>query len=187
MSTFWSRSIFATMQGTIWLYFTADVEHPVVELLESRLAGFFPCTVRLGEQIGLPKNAFVPSRGQYRASLVLQRLRELGPSGDFRLAIVGADLFEAGLNFVFGQADVLHRCAVISLKRLHMEYPGRPLTRGVFCHRVLTEAVHEIGHLAGLGHCPDPTCVMHFSNSLIDTDRKGPGFCKNCRSLFYEP
>jgi predicted Zn-dependent protease len=24
-------------------------------------------------------------------------------------------------------------------------------------------------------------CVMHFSNSLADTDRKVPGFCHSCR------
>jgi hypothetical protein len=28
------------------------------------------------------------------------------------------------------------------------------------------ETVHELGHLLNLGHCPNPRCVMHFSNSL---------------------
>lgn len=174
------------MQRIIWLYFTADVERPVLEMLQRRLAEFFPWSVQLGQQIGLEEDEFVPSRGQYRAALVLKRLRKLGPSGDFRLAIAGADLFEAGLNFVFGEADARHDCAIISLNRLSGEYPGWPLTQDLFYHRVLTEAVHEIGHLVGLGHCPEPSCVMHFSNSLVDTDRKGPGFCKDCRSLLYE-
>ena len=47
----------------------------------------------------------------------------------------------------------------------------------------LTEAVHEIGHLLGIGHCPEPTCVMHFSNSLYDTDRKSPMFCGQCEEF----
>ena len=42
------------------------------------------------------------------------------------------------------------------------------------------EAVHELGHTRGLGHCADPRCVMAFSNSLADTDRKGKEFCARC-------
>lgn len=174
------------MQRIVWLYFSADVERPVLELLQRRLAEFFPWSVQLGQQIDLAEDEFVPSRGQYHAAPVLKRLRKLGPAGNFCLAITGADMFEAGLNFVFGEADARHGWAIISLNRLHREYPGRPLTHNLFCHRVLTEAVHELGHLGGLGHCPEPSCVMHFYNSLVFTDRKGPGFCKVCRSLLYE-
>jgi archaemetzincin len=186
MLTFWFSSDLSTMHAAIWLYFTSEVEPWVIELLRRRLAEFLRCQVQLGEQIGLQEDEFIPARSQYRASLVLRRLRKLVPEGAFLLAVTGSDLFEEGLNFVFGEADALHRCAVISLKRLQLVVPGRPLTRSLFTHRVLTEAVHEIGHLAGLGHCPEPTCVMHFSNSLVDTDRKGPAFCKDCRRLFHE-
>jgi len=47
--------------------------------------------------------------------------------------------------------------------------------------RALKEAVHELGHLLGLPHCDNPRCIMFFSNTLADTDRKGPGFCPACR------
>jgi len=56
-------------------------------------------------------------------------------------------------------------------------------TAELFLRRALTEAVHEVGHLLGIGHCPQPTCVMHFSNSLYDTDRKGPTFCSRCQEF----
>ncbi|HDL60405.1 MAG TPA: archemetzincin, partial [candidate division WOR-3 bacterium] len=32
----------------------------------------------------------------------------------------------------------------------------------------------------GLSHCPDPSCVMHFSNSLMDTDYKKDELCDIC-------
>ncbi|GAJ15820.1 unnamed protein product, partial [marine sediment metagenome] len=43
------------------------------------------------------------------------------------------------------------------------------------------EVIHEIGHLLGLRHCSNPKCVMHFSNTLNDTENKDIIFCKECR------
>jgi archaemetzincin len=84
-------------------------------------------------------------------------------------------------NFVFGEADAGRGCAIISLARLGLPpAEGKPAAV-LFRRRALTVAVHEIGHLLGLGHCPKEDCVMHFSNSLADTDRKSPEFCKRCR------
>jgi archaemetzincin len=37
---------------------------------------------------------------------------------------------------------------------------------------LLEEAVHELGHIFRLSHCEKRGCVMHFSNSLNDTDFK---------------
>jgi len=47
---------------------------------------------------------------------------------------------------------------------------------------VATEAVHELGHAFGLQHCGNPECVMFFSNSIMDTDRKGWHLCQQCRA-----
>ncbi len=52
--------------------------------------------------------------------------------------------------------------------------------------RVVKEAIHELGHTYGLGHCRDARCIMYFSNSLLDTDRKGAAFCVNCRRMVEE-
>jgi archaemetzincin len=99
------------------------------------------------------------------------------------LGVTGVDLTAPGLNFVFGLADPRSRAAVISLARLYPEFYGQPRDPRRFKARAVKEAVHELGHLLGLGHCPDPACVMSFSNSLADTDKKGPGFCAPCREL----
>ena len=60
---------------------------------------------------------------------------------------------------------------------------GLPDDAALFQHRVLKEAIHELGHTLGLSHCGNRRCVMHFSNSLSDTDIKGQDLCLNCRSL----
>lgn len=122
----------------------------------------------------IPQRAFNRSRGQYRASSFLELAGRY--DDEYVLVVTSVDLYAEPLNFVFGQAEMGGRSAVISLKRL------RSADHGTFVQRALKEALHELGHAAGLGHCDSEECVMHFSNTLADTDRKGPGYCESCRS-----
>jgi archaemetzincin len=101
--------------------------------------------------------------------------------GNRALGITGADLYAPGLNFVFAIADIEGRRAVISLARLRPQFYGSPPDDALFLQRAVKEAVHELGHTCGLGHCRNPRCVMFFSNTLHDNDVKGPGFCTACR------
>jgi archaemetzincin len=169
------------MSRSVHLRWSADVEPAVAELLPERLAQVLACPVRQDGGFSLLAEEFHAGRRQYRASTVLRRLRPLRPAGACLLAVTGDDLFAAGLNFVFGEADVRGGCAIISLARLRAPYLGFALTTERLLRRTLIEAVHEVGHLLGLDHCPQSDCVMHFSNSLADTDRKTPDFCPRCR------
>lgn len=72
-------------------------------------------------------------------------------------------------------ADVRQKSAVISLFRLRADADEE-----TFHRRAVKEAVHELGHTWGLSHCPHPRCVMRFSNSLEDTDRKETEWCGSC-------
>jgi len=40
-----------------------------------------------------------------------------------------------------------------------------------------------LGIIYGLGHCRNPGCVMFFSNSILDTDRKSSFFCESCQII----
>jgi archaemetzincin len=95
------------------------------------------------------------------------------------LGIIDHDLYLPQLNFVFGIAS--ERASVISITRLRQEFYGLVQNRTLFYQRVVTEAVHELGHTYGLAHCRNSDCVMFFSNTLADTDRKGPNFCPKCK------
>ena len=70
---------------------------------------------------------------------------------------------------------------MVSLRRLRPEHYGAPPDEKRLEERALKEAIHELGHTYGLGHCQDERCVMYFSNSLGDTDRKQALFCPLCR------
>ncbi|HSA78916.1 MAG TPA: archaemetzincin family Zn-dependent metalloprotease, partial [Nitrospirota bacterium] len=116
---------------------------------------------------------------------ILETLRDITRRDRDRvLGVADADLSVPGLNFVFGEADASAGVAVISLTRLRQEFYGLRRNTRLFHDRTVKEAIHELGHTCGLGHCPDPHCIMHFSKSLWDTDKKGPEFCTRCKNMY---
>jgi archaemetzincin len=175
-------------------------EHGLMELLGRELATRFMVPVKILPAGKVPDYAYDPERGQYVSSAILdsmigspvapagapgdrsQRSKRVNTAAGRVLAVVDVDLYADDLNFVFGQADIVDRAAVISLTRLREEFYGRPANAAKSESRMIREAVHELGHTYGLTHCQDPTCVMFFSNRLADTDRKSSYFCSECRA-----
>lgn len=76
---------------------------------------------------------------------------------------------------------MVEKTAVLSIIRLRPDYYGLLEDEGLLHERTLKESVHELGHTYGLRHCSDKKYVMHFSNSLQDTDIKPSSFCENCK------
>ncbi len=120
---------------------------------------------------------FDTRRGQWRAEAMLQACVAPYASPDsFVVALTTKDLYAQSLNFVFGLASARSGAAIVSLHRLL----GGGTERAV--GRVAKEIIHEVGHLEGLDHCKNEACVMWFSNSLSETDRKPVEFCSTCRA-----
>lgn len=139
-----------------------------------------PC--RVAPSLPIPAAAYDQRRRQYKGDDILTMLTRLEvPQAKRVLGIIDADCYTPGLNFIFGQARMHGRDAFIALPRLRQSFYGLPEDELLFQERVLKEAVHELGHTYGLGHCSDPKCVMHFSNSLLDTDIKKADFCAQCQ------
>jgi archaemetzincin len=142
------------------------------QLLTPILKDAFGTDVSVTEPIALPEDAYNASRGQYHSTVLLDALAvRTRPEWERLLGVTDVDLYTPDLNFVFGEADVRRGVAVFSLARLHTTDRDR------FMRRAATEAIHEIAHTYGLGHCSNPRCVMWFSNTLDETDRKGTRFC----------
>jgi len=124
--------------------------------------------------------AYNLKRKQYFSSKLLASLKN-SERDERVLGIADVDLYVPRLNFIFGEADVGSGTAIVSLYRLRQEYYGLAPDEALFLERATKEIVHELGHTFGLGHCPNNKCVMHFSNSLADTDLKEAHFCNKCR------
>ena len=156
------------------------------EMLEAAAQGserVFPdteCFV-LEESLGIPKQAYDRRRSQYNSTLILGELYSYTADQDFDrvLGVVDVDIFSSGLSFVFGEAYAPGRAGLISLWRLRPQFYGE-VNFGIFIHRAIKEAIHELGHTLGLQHCPRSYCVMHFSNSIFEVDKKQSLFCDQC-------
>jgi len=90
------------------------------------------------------------------------------------VGIVNGDGYVEGLNFVFGLASPQISTATVYTSRLVSHDMSLTVTR------ISKEVIHELGHLLGLNHCSNPLCVMSFSNSVREVDRKGLSFCTSC-------
>ncbi len=156
------------------------VKDTVLKGLAPPLAEILGQEAEVAGTLLLPEDGWSRSRRQYLASALLA-LVPVPARGDRALGIVDADLYAPGLNFVFGITDTEGRRALISLARLRPEFYCSPSDDALFLQRAVKEAIHELGHTYGLGHCRDPWCTMFFSNTLHDTGVKGPGFCAACR------
>ena len=168
---------------TICIAALGEVDKDILSFLQAELEKVFEKEVKVVEALKHPDYAYNPQRDQYHSSEILEKMKTEKFEGCDRVLGVGdVDMYVPSLNFVFGEADFYDQVAVISLTRLRQEYYGLPKDKELFKNRALKEAVHELGHTYGLRHCPDPKCVMHFSNSLKDTDIKSHYFCPQCES-----
>ena len=169
-------------QRIILLVPIGSVPTALLSGLTKPLSAIFGLPCRAAAPIPIPQAAYDRRRRQYLGSRILAALARLdAPHAERVLGVIDADCYAPGLNFIFGQAGIHGRDCFIALPRLRQSFYGLPEDEPLFQQRVLKEAVHELGHTYGLGHCPDPKCVMHFSNSLHDTDVKGTEFCPRCR------
>jgi len=173
------------MESKIYLVPVGKIEEWILKTLDDHLEETFKCEVETGKGMRVPQEAYNSRRNQYFSSFILNKLRQaIKPAKPQKiLAISDVDLYVESLNFVFGEAELGGHFAIISLARLRQSFYGFPGDKALFLERAKKEAVHELGHTFGLRHCPNPECVMHFSNSLRDTDRKRASFCSRCQEL----
>jgi archaemetzincin len=159
-------------------------ESPLLRIQEG-LKRVFPQIKSVVIEKKLPLNELFldEKRQQYRSHALLNQVQIFaGENRDLNyvLGVIDVDIFVPGLNFVFGEAICPGKAALISLHRLKPEFYSEASNDQLYFKRAIKEAVHELGHNLGLRHCSRPLCVMHFSNSIFDTDIKQSSFCGRC-------
>jgi archaemetzincin len=170
------------MKNKILIKGVGKIDNKILIWIKPKLEEIFNCDVEIETNLALPHYAYTEKRKQYNSSLILENINT-PKNFNKMLLIIDNDLYAEGLNFVFGEAYPLKKIAMISLARLRQSFYGLKEDKNIFYERILKEAVHELGHLYRLKHCPNPNCVMHFSNTILDTDRKSYNFCPKCRKL----
>ena len=134
--------------------------------------------------IPVPENSFDARRKQYSSVAFMLALSRTAPAGADRLiGLTECDLFIPMLTFVFGQAQLNGRFALVSIARLRQEFYGMAPDPDLLRLRMGKEIGHELGHSFGLTHCHDRACLMSLATSIQEVDQKSDGFCRSCVKL----
>lgn len=143
--------------------------------------------VRRLDPLPTPRHAFDARRNQYSSVEVMRAFAAAAPTGDAKVVgICEQDLFIPMLTFVFGQAQLGGRLALVSLARLRQEFYGLPPDHSVLIARAVKEVSHELGHTFGLAHCQDRLCSMSVSTDVRQVDGKHADYCRSCAALVRE-
>jgi archaemetzincin len=127
------------------------------------------------------KDGWNTERNQHNSNWILsQLLQKLPTDSDKIIGITDYDLYMPILSYVFGEAELGGRAAIVSTYRLQNELYGLPASQASLESRALKEAVHELGHTFGLVHCRNQKCVMRSSTYVEEIDLKTENFCSDC-------
>ncbi|MCF8071464.1 MAG: archaemetzincin [Desulfarculaceae bacterium] len=157
------------------------VNQTAVAVVAANLQAILELNADVAPEDPPPEYALAPARGQYDASLILQKLAAHPGPHPLRLGLTHRDLCLPFLSHVFGEAQLEGRAAVVSLHRLG-EAAGAPSApNSLLLERIAKVALHETAHLLGLVHCRSPRCLMNFSAGLASLDRLDISLCPVCR------
>ena len=159
------------------------VVREVVDEAQRSVETLFGCEASLRASLPVPRDSTDERRKQHSSVAFMLALAGAGVAdADHILGVTECDLFIPMLTFVFGQAQLGGRVALVSVARLRQEFYGAAPDDELLRQRLRKEVGHEIGHSLGLIHCPDRRCLMCLATSIQDVDRKSAEFCGSCRA-----
>ena len=159
------------------------VDPDILRHLRTAIAKFLLLPVRVLQPKPLPANAYNVTRQQYHATSLLELLLDDADTRALRiLGVTAQDLFIPILTFVFGEAQLSGKAAIVSLFRPRGGADGAP-PRRVILGRLIKLGLHELGHTFGLGHCREEGCLMGFSSNLEKLDSSKLALCTYCQIL----
>ncbi len=162
-----------------------DIDLYYIDKVKTYVQKVYKEDITIMKKIPFPENCINSERKQYNAVCVMGFLPDI-EDGEI-VGICEKDLYVEGLNFVFGIAESIgNKKCIVSTYRLKPSFYGKDEDKNLIILRIAKEVIHELGHLKGLEHCGNRKCVMHFSNSIYDTDFKDYKLCEKCKRRFFK-
>jgi archaemetzincin len=158
-----------------------EVEEPVLSFLKKSIFETFKIQTRIRNRPFDLSLTYDPARDQYNSNgLLLELINEPPPETLKILGVTELDLFIPIFTFLFGEAQLNGRGALVSTHRLHNQFYGISENKELLESRLLKESIHELGHTFGLIHCFTLKCVMKSSTYVEEIDQKSIRFCRSC-------
>jgi len=155
-----------------------DISPALVNNVYRNLKNINPHAI-LSIAVPLPASAYFQPRNRYRADSLLDFLRKKGNADTVIVGLTNRDISTTKGNIadwgVMGLCRQPGDACVVSTFRLN------PTRLNVQFYKVI---LHELGHTAGLPHCPDPHCLMRDAEGGNHLDEE-TGFCPKCNAYLH--
>ena len=139
------------------------ITETAIRVVAANIQTMLEVPVEMLAPMAIPEDAFQPHRGQYDAGLILKHLAQFSfPYHPSVLAITDVDLCSPILTYVFGEAELGRKLAIISDFRFKDSLDGTTAPIGIYYERLAKVALHEIAHTFPLYHCEAPKCLMRI-------------------------
>jgi archaemetzincin len=170
-------------ENTIVVSPLVDLETELLDNICRSIHLAFRYKIEITPLLGELDFAFDSDRSQYHSTAILEKLASLAPPHAVKvLAITKEDLFIPIMSYVYGEAQLGGKACIISINRLK-ENPSLLNNPDFYQDRLVKESIHELGHTFSLRHCRDQVCIMHYSRTVRDVDKKANTFCRYCSVL----
>ncbi len=158
-----------------------------LQILQQALLAFYPFSVTIEPPRPLPRVAYYPPRGRYRAERLLEYLRGQSPPSDrYLMGVTKVDISTKKHPYVdygiLGLAECPGQVSVVSSYRCHRTAENS-LHAAIRFGKV---AVHEFGHVLGLPHCETRGCLLEDAGGTVHTLEREHELCSVCRGRLRE-
>jgi archaemetzincin len=142
-----------------------------LEQLKAGLEEIYPFSYEVAAPLTIPDECYDFTRQQYDTTEVLDWLEtEVQPDSFKTVGLTYCDVYDEGMNFLFGQARIAGPVCVASAARMGQDLKGGKMTPQQRWRHIVR---HEFGHTLGLQHVDDQSSVMAYGDSLKQLDGQG--------------
>jgi archaemetzincin len=163
-----------------------DVDSSLIKELKAGLQKQLTVEVAVLDNTPLPAFAFYKPRQRYIADSLLIFLRQANKNKFEKIiGITEKDISTKKGDIVnwgiLGLGTCPGEACVISTFRAGKN----KVSDSIFLRRMITLALHELGHTYGLEHCPIDTCLMKDADGKMNLD-DGDSYCEKCRKYLHD-